>query len=471
MKLKLVVSLMSAIGVLSLASSPALAAHQTKKHHYKHHKKAAVAAPHHVAYKDMGALPVRPPVVCPRMTMNDSILDAMRQSVGRAKPTEDCNKLIAFSGGINTDFAWGNRAQGYTTENVQRISLNDAYLNVNGNVNDWAKAFASLSFNNATSYNGRLGGLYSAAYSSSRSKINLEQGYITLGNFDVSPFFLDAGKEFQDYGRYEIHPIQRTLTQSLTESLETAVRVGFITNGFHGSVYTFDNPLVRTGEGHTTNIYGASLGYDMICEALGFDLGAGYMSNITGVNDIHSAISSFQAGGFTTFSGAPVVFTPNDASGSYGHTVGGIALYADVNSGPFSIGARYTKALQAFSPADLPTVYALGAPFSATPPTVGAKPWAADITAGYGFLAWNLKQNIYAGYQTSRDTESIPLPKSRWIVGYGVEVCNNANLGLQFGHDIAYTQVQQPGLQEEVESDSRNTSSNTINARIAVKFG
>jgi len=39
--------------------------------------------------------------------------------------------------------------------------------------------------------------------------------------------------------------------------------------------------------------------------------------------------------------------------------VGGIAAYADVNSGPFSIGARYTKALQTFSPADLPTVYAL----------------------------------------------------------------------------------------------------------------
>jgi len=67
--------------------------------------------------------------------------------------------------------------------------------------------------------------------------------------------------------------------------LETSARVGFITNGFHGSVYTFDNPLRKTSEVTPQNIYGASLGYDMICEALGFDLGVGYMSNITGVND------------------------------------------------------------------------------------------------------------------------------------------------------------------------------------------
>src|ERR1700733_1776679 len=91
-------------------------------------------------YKDEGAL-VQPVSVCPVVDMYTLYMDAMSQNIGRAKPTVDCNKPIQFAGGINFDTTWGNRTTGYQGEVNDRFALNDAYIDVTGNVNEWVKAF------------------------------------------------------------------------------------------------------------------------------------------------------------------------------------------------------------------------------------------------------------------------------------------------------------------------------------------
>ncbi len=462
MKLKLVVASMSVLGLISTAFAETATTTNTTTHHkHKHHavKRQAVAvetAP--VNYK--GMMPVE---VCPLSDPYISMMDAMGQNLGRAKPTQDCNKLLALAGGVNFDAKWGNRSMGYQGENTQRVSLNDVYLNLFGNVNDWTKAFASISYNNASPvYNtfsatttnfSYKAGQYSNVYPT--NTLTLEQGYAQISNFDQSPLFLKLGKFYQDFGRYTIHPITRSLTQVLSESLQTAAQVGFVTKmGFHGDIAAFDTPLSErrsaafgTTYGHRTTDYAAALGFDQMSDQLGWGVNVGYLYNMTGVNDVNQAISQFQSLNlFTT-------------GGSYYNNVSAGTLDAYVTSGPFSLIGDYVTALSSFSPNDLGKRTLSIASVSAS--TSGAKPWAGNLQAGYGFNGWGKNQNVYLGYQASGDAVSIFLPKNRWVAGYNVDMWKNTNLGLELDHDTDYgTSVGGTG-----------NSSNLISFRAGVKFG
>lgn len=235
------------------------------KHHHHHHH----VVHHHVVVHKIHHEPIvqaqpvdykneaPPPTEVCSISHESMILDSATQSVGRSMPSP-CNPAwfnrIQLSGGINVDGGkWGNRNAGYMGENYQRLSLNDAYLNVGAVINDWARAFASISYNTATTVqDGFLTGEYSAAYSNnvqsltSNNNLQLEQGYVTIGNFDVSPIYVQVGKQFQDFSRYDIHPIEASMTQVLSETLATSAKIGFVVPmGFNGSVAVFDDPVKK----------------------------------------------------------------------------------------------------------------------------------------------------------------------------------------------------------------------------------
>jgi hypothetical protein len=392
------------------------------------------------------------------ISQNSVIMTDMTQNVGRSWPNP-CNpgwfNRISVSGGVNVDLGkFGNRNTRYMGENYQRFSLNDAYLNIAADVNEWAKAFASLSYSTATinapdttPHLTPTNAEYSAAYSNNASSggnstIQLEQAYATFGNLDESPIFIQVGKHFQDFSRYEIHPITRSFTQVMSETLATSLNVGFLVEGFHGQVYAFDDPISKVFQNTTTTNYGASLGYDSPNECLGWDVGIGYLYNLIGANDVAYRVNQINAA-ITTL--AP----------GYHTRVSGGALYADINSGPFTIGARYTTALQRFNILDLPKN-------GATTSHNGGKPWAAGIQAGYAFDLFCKNNNVYIGYQASREAARLDLPKSRWLLGYGVDVFGkNTSVGIEWDHDNAYSRG----------NGGNNNNTNLVSVRSSVKFG
>ncbi len=456
MKLKLIVASMSVLGLISCPTAVL-----AKKHH---HKPKQQQTAQQQDYKDMGSYKDMQEVCT--ISQSSIIMDEMTQNMGRAMPNP-CNpgwfNRVQFSGGINVDVGkWGNRNANIMGENYQRISLNDAYLNVSATVNDWAKAFASLSYSTPTTnadqatYKGFGIAEYSAAYANNvlggaTNLVQVEQAYATLGNFDVSPFFVQVGKQFQDFGRYQIHPITRSLTQVMSETLATSLKAGFLMPmGLHGSVYVFDDPMNQAGSSSTSTNFGLALGYDQPSDQLGWDVGAAYLYNMMGVNDI-----AYQVANFTQQNG-------------YNKRVGGYALYGDVNSGPFMIGARFVGTA-GFNPGDLPQDGIAGVNGGqlitrtvSGPLTTqgGAKPWAAGVQAGYGFDAWGKNQNIYVGYQGSSQAAGLDLPRSRWLAGYNVDVWKSTMLGIEWDHDNAYSAS---------DGGSGNTT-NLVSLRAGVNF-
>lgn len=204
-------------------------------------------------------------IEAPTVSLFDLIYTQMSQNTGRGtKGSADWFSRIRFGGGLNFDAHTGNRSMGYNGENVQGLSLNDAYLNANANINDWTKVFLSVNYNNASPQNGIREGMYDSA--SRPYRLNLNQGYITLANFHVWPVFLQLGKQYTDYGRYTLFPITRSLTQVMTESLQTSAKLGFIAPvfgdmGFNGQVYAFDPSLTQTGLSHKKNRLWSSIGF------------------------------------------------------------------------------------------------------------------------------------------------------------------------------------------------------------------
>jgi hypothetical protein len=452
MKLKVVVASMT---VLGLVCSPVFAASKSK------HKRMKHRMAYKDEYKDVPVCTISPT----SLTMVE-----MTQNVGRSLPNP-CNPgwydRIRVSGGVNVDVGkWGARNANYMGENYQRVSLNDAYLNVAADASDWAHVFASLSYDTATintnpgAFNNKGQSEYSAAYSNningnSGQSVSLEQGYATIGNFDVSPMFLQVGKQFQDFSRYEIHPITRTLNQVLSETLATSIKLGFISDGFHGSVYAFDDPLTKSAGGsNTTTNYGATVGYDQPGDQFGWDLGVGYLYNMIGVNDVAYMVNNYRS-------------STND----YTRRVGAWNIYGDINSGPFTLGARYTAALDNFNPNDMPkngnadltagsAVIGSGTNVTVATTAQGAKPWAFDIKAGYGFEGMGKNQNVYLGYQASNEAGGLNIPKYRWMVGYGIDMWKNVNLGGEWDYDSAYS----------VAKGGTNNNTNLVSLRAAVKF-
>lgn len=470
MKLKCIVTAMSVLGLISFpvfadtktTSKPitqktiqrdtkAVKEHTlTSRQHHAHHAVEAEEAD--TGYREVAAPEAASEMVTDEAcnaTSFDLIMDGMTQNFGRALANPCATGFlnrIRFSGGMNVDLGkWGPKTIGYMGENYKRISMNDAYLNVTADVNEWTEAFVSLSYNTATTLNPRQAFLgrhvaeYSAAYSNNvrngeKHNVQLQQAYFTIANFEATPIFLQAGQQFQDFNRYQLFPITRSMTQVMSETLAPSVKLGFIVpSGVHGSIFAFNNPIAKEHHNHSNEKinYGASLGVDVPNDCFGWAVGASYLYNMIGVNDVAYNVGQYHAGVLDADEFVDVFH----GQGYHRH-VGGMAVYGDVNSGPFYLHARYVTAVKRFSVHDLPK-------FGSSSSLHGAKPWAIDAQIGLNFTNVILSdchrnQNLYVGYQTSHQASALNLPKTRWQVGYEIEALKNTNVGFEWDRDHAY---------------------------------
>lgn len=398
------------------------------------------------------------------------ILDKSNQNEGRAlpNPCKPCwYRYFDISGGINLDIGkWGNRNGNLMGVNYKHLlSLNDVYINVSARANNWVNGLISVSFSNPTIsanpavFNSFSAAEYDAATSNNIndfsplrlpekrfSNVQIEQAYVTLGDLDLHPIFLQFGKQFQDFSRYEIHPITLTLTQVLSEILATSVKLAVISEGFSGSVYVFNDPIrnFRTSTNYPTN-YGFSIGYFQppTCNAFGFSIGASYLHNLIGANNVAYGVQSFTAGGF------------------HNH-VSALALYFDYIVENISLNLRYTTAISRFIVTDLPKngiedLLFFGVPLrSAT----GAKPWAGTAQLNYGFCICDKPQNIYLGYQTSSEAAGLNLAKNRYVAGYGIELWHWTSFRVEWDRDFAYRRA----------NGGSNRTYNLVTLRASAKF-
>lgn len=370
-------------------------------------------------------------------------LDALSQNSGVPKGPWDWYKHIHLSGLINTDASYWSLPyfnQGsHGSNSTSYITLPTANLNIDANLGPWASAHVALVYTAGSSPAVRT----FRKVNRINNNFDVQDAYATIANFSKSPFFIRAGQQFLPFGRYHLYPITISLTQVLSQTSAPSAQVGFISkSGFYASGYAASGKNKVTDSNRVKiNVFGAELGYQNLNNAVGYDLGLGYLSNMADVNSIRDVI--------------------ND-NGGYVKSVGGVSFYGDLYAGPFGFGLRYVSALSRFDSAD----YA----YTNDGVKRGAKPSAAGLHADYNFMTWGHNSRINVGYQWSSEAHNTAtgvshdnitvLPSHRWLIGYGVNIIRHVALGLQFYQDKDY-KVRQGGTGKH---------DNVVTARISFLF-
>lgn len=333
-----------------------------------------------------------------------------------------------FSGKFNSNSAYQtSEATGrYSTGHWgSDIVLNNASLFVDAMVASWVNAHLALdwhSLDNALptpTTNAALVGPDPA------TSLNLEEGFVTLGDLSRWPVYARLGKQYINYGHYTLHPMTQTFTQLLTQTNKVAATLGFVVPmGFYGSIYAFRgadkvNAAATTVTRRSIDNYGAQLGYGMQNPTYGFNVQGGYMRNISDVQYIQYNILSPNILGVTA---TPITGT----QGAYVRQVGGWAVSGNGNYGPFDGTVAWTTAAQRFPTASI----AFGGS--------GARPYAMDFDAGYSFKLMGYDSRLGFSYQFSKKASGLVIPRDRYLGEYRVNVAKFTDLGVQVYHDRDY---------------------------------
>jgi hypothetical protein len=363
----------------------------------------------------------------------------------------DWFKKITISGVVDpsANFGFGRRPfpvqAGSTSSGVasQNISLNAAELYVDAQVADWVLVHTTFAYD--TNFND--GGSYDVSGTGGATQpqtLFVEEASVTLANFNRSPFWLTAGRQFMLFGSYKHNTINRPLTQFLSESNNVALTLGAVQPvgelNFYGDVYTFqgqspanESPIKQQVQG-----LGANIGVNKNTEALSYNFNAGFIRNM--MNNY-----------FLGYACNPLLSPAEGAcSAGYNKVVPGLSLHFDASSGPFGFTADYVTALTPFSGADLPSGMN---PVSLASP--GAKPWAYALESTFNFPSKIMNKvydsSVFIGYQQSGDAVNVSsatvlggywMPQYRAALGYSIDLITNVSLRIQYQYDIDYKVAQ-----------------------------
>ncbi|MCK5682153.1 LbtU family siderophore porin, partial [bacterium] len=110
--------------------------------------------------------------------------------------------------------------------------------------------------------------------------VDLDEGYIVLGNTEHFPLYLQVGKLYLPFGNFESHMISDPLTLELGETRETAAILGVDYKGLYASAYTFNGDIDESGDDNEIKCFGLAAGYAFENQNLGFDIGMGWINSV-----------------------------------------------------------------------------------------------------------------------------------------------------------------------------------------------
>ena len=256
----------------------------------------------------------------------------------------------------------------------------------------------------------------------------IDQGTITLGNAEKSPFYLTTGKMYVPFGSFTSSMVSDPLTLELAETRDTALLAGFAQAGWHGSLFTFNGEVDKTGGDDTMKTFGANLGYKLEEGEWQVDLGAGWLNNLGDSNTLrdHIATTSTTVDGFTE----------------------ALALHANLQHGGWSVMTEYIAALDSFQPGEMD--------FAGR----GAEPKAWQLELAYTTEVAEREVTLALGYQRTDEAVALGLPEHRYLAAVGIGIFDKTTLALEYRHDQDYD-LAQGGTDENAHQ---------VVAQLAVEF-
>ncbi|KTD38504.1 coiled-coil protein [Legionella nautarum] len=328
------------------------------------------------------------------------------ESIGYPKPNMP---IIAISGKAEP-VAMIN--QPYVGRYAGDVNLGSSELDVAAALNDKVEAFISMAYDETPPPVGQR---------VSNSAFSLNMGFVNIGNLDRSPIYFTAGQMYVPFGRYSNSMISSTLPQRLARTKARPFILGYKSQqdwGPYAAIYGFKSD---TNLGHS-GIGGVNLGYTIRANKLSGDIGAGYISSITdstGMQDNGSQpFTTF--GGFASDTNGSELIRKRDA----------VNVHGNISFDRYSLTAEWVGVSRRFRFGDLSYNWR------------GAKPQAAQLEGALTFMAFNKPSSFALGYQWTKDSLALHLPKHRFSGVFNISIWKDTIESLEYRHDVDYNVYQ-----------------------------
>lgn len=350
--------------------------------------------------------------------------------------------ILTLSGKVE---ALGYVSKPFIGDTTGKFDLSSSELDIAANLNRTVEGFMSFAFGSQTfSSNQRL----------ANSDLFLNLGFINVGDLDRTPLYFTVGQLFSPFGRYSSAMISAPLPMLLARTKERQLILGYKSQqntGPYAAVYGFssDTTLGKSGVG------GVNLGYAVDKNDWSGDFGIGYISSIS--DSLGMQLTGSPVG--TTFGGFGSITNGNEAV----QKIPAIDLHANANIGRFNYTAEWVKTTEAFRAEDLS--------FNG----FGARPSAGQLEIGYTFKLWNKPASLNAGYQWTKNSLALNLPKRSLLGLFSISIWENTVESLEYRHDNDYSLDDYANGLAPFGVINANTygtgrSADTVTAQIGVYF-
>lgn len=233
--------------------------------------------------------------------------------------------------------------------------------------------------------------------------LDVDEGFITLGNTEFFPIYLQAGKFYVPFGNFETNMISDPLTLELGETRESAALLGLEFEGFYAGVYAFNGDIDESGDDEIES-FGMNAGYAFENENFSLDIGGGWINNI----------------------GDSDVLTDDALPGEIDDYVDGVNAYAIFSFQGVTLIGEYLAATEEFETIELD--------FDGD----GAEPESWNIELGYTFDVAGHETTLAAAYQGTDEALALELPEDRYMGVISVGLVDGLSLALEYAHDEDY---------------------------------
>lgn len=326
------------------------------------------------------------------------------------------------------------------------LNLGSSELDVAALLNDKVEAFMSIAYDDTPP---AIGGTRVE-----NSTFFLNQGFVNIGNLDITPYYFTAGQLYVPFGRYSSSMISSPLPLRLTRTKSRPFIFGYksqTASGPFAAVYGFKSD---TTDGHS-GVGGVNAGYAIHNGNINGEIGASYIGSIAdsaGMQDTGSSPG-------TTFGGFG---SPTNGSEAV-HKVPGVGVHGTISIDRYNFTAEWVAASEAFSPQDLS--------FNGH----GARPQAGQLEAGVTFMAFNKPASFALGYQWTQQALALNLPQQRLAGVFNISIWKDTVESLEYRHDIDYRRNQfangiaPPGV-VNLNTVGTGQASDSVVAQIGVYF-
>jgi hypothetical protein len=300
------------------------------------------------------------------------------QELGEKGPIDKFNFGLLIESGVV------DRDQNANGEDENDISLTTVSLSIEAIVNKWVTGETNFLYEDP-------------GFNDDDASLDVEEGFLTIGNSDEFPFYAKVGNFYVPYGAVLTHfpdypLIDSSVTRTFGELNERALLAGFEKWGLSLSAYVFNGAVEKTADdADAIDSFGfdANYTYESEPNELTLQVGASYLSNLADTNGISGVVP-----------------------GTLERLVDGWAAYLSSSWGKFFLDAEYMGALDEFRVAEL------------AEDSRGAEPSVWNIEFGLNHDWW---RNLEVAFKIagSDEAENLSIPGTRFGVVLNQEIFDN----------------------------------------------